>query len=292
VAVHEELCGHHVQPLAHGLTDTLHRLAAAARRARGLVAVLDATQMLGQRRAARSALLACGPAGLILRGERVDLRLQVGLVFGKRLLEQASLLGAHGLRTRAVLPCAELRHLEGQALDAGVLELDLALTLDGVSLVLGDVSIALGNVALALSERLLRPLQFGLQRGHQLDGVTLAQALQGCGVEGLHVNHVVIVATGGARRHGASSNCPARGLPRRRAGPADHTRVMTCICSSRCHGRPSTSASNCARVRAGVVSPARGQAKRPWLRRRVAHHTPKPSCTTSFTRVPRALANR
>lgn len=34
-------------------------------------------------------------------------------------------------------------------------------------------------------------------------------------------------------------------------------------------------------------APSLGQAKRRWFRRRVAHHTPKPSRTTSFIRVPR-----
>ena len=43
---------------------------------------------------------------------------------------------------------------------------------------------------------------------------------------------------------------------------------------------------------AGAADPSRGQMKRPWFKRRAAHHTPKPSCTSSLMRVPRALANR
>ncbi len=41
-----------------------------------------------------------------------------------------------------------------------------------------------------------------------------------------------------------------------------------------------------------LASPWCGQAKRPMLSRRAAHHTPKPSCTSSLMRVVRALANR
>src|SRR6218665_340952 len=50
VAVHKELGGHHVQPFAHGLADAHHRLAAlrcGAVGVPGLVAVLDAAQVLG-----------------------------------------------------------------------------------------------------------------------------------------------------------------------------------------------------------------------------------------------------
>src|SRR5438034_6841590 len=41
-----------------------------------------------------------------------------------------------------------------------------------------------------------------------------------------------------------------------------------------------------------LPAPWRGQMKRPWFKRLAAHHTPKPSCTSSLMRVPRALANR
>jgi len=55
--------------------------------------------------------------------------------------------------------------------------------------------------------------------------------------------------------------------------------------------RPRTS--NCAFVNSATRSaPGAAHTKRPWFRRRAAHHTPKPSCTSSFSRVPRALAKR
>ncbi len=54
--MHDELRGHDVQPLAHVFADALHRLAAGAARARGLVVVLDAAQILGQPGAALASL--------------------------------------------------------------------------------------------------------------------------------------------------------------------------------------------------------------------------------------------
>ena len=72
-------------------------------------------------------------------------------------------------------------------------------------------------------------------------------------------------------------------------------RVMVFNSFSRSHGRPRTNASNCARVsesERGAVEVAATHAKRPALSRRAAHQTPKPSCTSSLTRVPRALAKR
>ena len=53
------------------------------------------------------------------------------------------------------------------------------------------------------------------------------------------------------------------------------------------------SASNCAWVSAAPsCPPGADQTKRPWFKRRAAHQTPKPSCTSSFKRVPLALAKR
>jgi hypothetical protein len=54
-------------------------------------------------------------------------------------------------------------------------------------------------------------------------------------------------------------------------------------------------ASNCGCVNAIGVAPAgasRGHTKRLSFRRRAAHQTPNPSCTSSLIRVDRALANR
>jgi hypothetical protein len=42
----------------------------------------------------------------------------------------------------------------------------------------------------------------------------------------------------------------------------------------------------------GAAAASRGHTKRPAFRRRAAHHTPKPSCTSNLMRVARALANR
>ena len=58
MAVHEELCRHDIQPLAHVLAHAHHRLAAIRRRAGGvlgLVLVFDTHQVFGQG-------LALGPA--------------------------------------------------------------------------------------------------------------------------------------------------------------------------------------------------------------------------------------
>ena len=45
---------------------------------------------------------------------------------------------------------------------------------------------------------------------------------------------------------------------------------------TRCHGRPSTRASNCTRVNVTVFTPSAGQVNRPWFKRRAANHTPRP----------------
>ena len=68
VAVHEELRRHDVQAFAHVLADAGHRLAAVrclAGGVFGLVTVLDATQVLGQRLAARLSARCLG------RGQRL-----------------------------------------------------------------------------------------------------------------------------------------------------------------------------------------------------------------------------
>ena len=62
-------------------------------------------------------------------------------------------------------------------------------------------------------------------------------------------------------RIGASADCP-RGM--RSARYTYYTRSMRCICARRCHGNPSTRASNCARVSSsGAVEPGAGHWKRP-----------------------------
>lgn len=77
VHVHDELGRDHVQPLAHVLTDALHRLATRAGGLLRLVAVLDAPQVLGQLLAARLARRLGGRlrARLVLTLQRLQLRL-------------------------------------------------------------------------------------------------------------------------------------------------------------------------------------------------------------------------
>ena len=63
-----------------------------------------------------------GVCGGALQGR--ELSLQAGLVGGQRLLEQAALLGVHGLGLGAELPGPQLRQLEGDLLYLGVSPLD------------------------------------------------------------------------------------------------------------------------------------------------------------------------
>lgn len=67
--------------------------------------------------------------------------------------------------------------------------------------------------------------------------------------------------------------CQPAGARRR----ASHLRVMTFISGNRCHGRPSTTASNCALLSSSETDPgadavADSHAKRPAFSRRAAHH--------------------
>jgi hypothetical protein len=59
----------------------------------------------------------------------------------------------------------------------------------------------------------------------------------------------------------------------------------------RCQGSPSTSASSCGWVNARML-PSLGQTNLPAFNRRAASHTPMPSCTSTFMRLARRLANR
>jgi hypothetical protein len=135
VAVHEELGRHDVQPLGDVFTDALHGPPAAvllAVGAVGLVVVLDTAQMFGQciaaglarRRLGLGAGGRCG--GLSFAAQPFELRAQAGLVLGQRLLEQAPLVGAHGLGLRAVGPALQARQLEVDLLDLGLAQRDLA----------------------------------------------------------------------------------------------------------------------------------------------------------------------
>ena len=112
VMVDEELGRHDVELLGDVLADAHHGLAATrgwAGGALGFVLVLDAPQVLGQRLATWWALgllvvgVCCLVAGLAQQG--CELGLQTRLIFGKRLLEQMPLLGAHAFGLRFEFPC-------------------------------------------------------------------------------------------------------------------------------------------------------------------------------------------
>jgi hypothetical protein len=91
--------------------------------------VLDTSQMLGKRLAARLALAGLrlvGFAGILLGLQRSQLSLQIGLVLGQRVLEHLALLSVHRLGLRAELPGLHPGQLERDALDLGVLAQTLA----------------------------------------------------------------------------------------------------------------------------------------------------------------------
>jgi hypothetical protein len=132
VPVHEELRGDDVQLLADVLADALHRPAAVGVRAGGvlgLVAVLDAFQVLGQCLATRLGarclrrLGGLGQAALQLG----ELRLQAGLILGQGVGEQQPLGGRHRLGLGVELPALEPRELEVELVDLDSGQRDLAL---------------------------------------------------------------------------------------------------------------------------------------------------------------------
>ena len=69
-----------------------------------------------------------------------------------------------------------------------------------------------------------------------------------------------------------------------------YTTVITPCLPTRSQGRPSTRASNCARV-SSRLAPIGTRAKLPWFKRRAASQTPIPSCTSTFMRSPRLFRN-
>ena len=196
MAVYEELRGHDIQPLAHVLAHTHHRLAALRGRAGGvrrLVVMLHAHQVVGQR-------LAFGLAARLgrwrrrgdVRGpQRFKLGLQARLVARCRLVKQLALLGIHGFGAGAELPRLQPRQLEHDALELDVTELD------GLRLA-GNLPTHLGDVA----QHLL---------GHASQRVG-AQAAQVLGLKFVHVEHVCIVQ----RQHRRGYPCRF-GLPRKPA---------------------------------------------------------------------------
>ena len=281
--MHEELGRHDIQPLAHVLAHTRHRLTALQRRAGGvlgLVTVFDAAQMLWQRLAARLPGRRLGRSRRLGQGlaQLGQLGLQAGLVLQQRVLEHLALLGIHRLGLGAELPALQACQLEVDLLQLGVAPCDVAcLALD----------------LLILQIELLGLLRDVLEHlcGQCGDGVG-RETLQVLGLELPHAEHALHLADARSLTPLAdvlSTSCAASLAD----GSAAHTRVITLISGRRCQGRPTIKASNCGCVNAsGVTAAWRGHTKRPAFRRLAAHHTPKPSCTSSLMRVARALAKR
>jgi hypothetical protein len=293
VAVHEELGRHDVQPLGDVLADARHRLPAPFVRAGGvlgLVAVLHPAQVRRQRLAPGAARRRLG-LGLAFGAQLLERGLQARLVLDERLLEQAALLGAHRLGPGAELPALEARELELELLQPGLTQRDLAVLALQQFVALGELALALGEAALVLGQRAVLLLDVAL---HLLDERQCLgrQALQVHRRKVAHAEH----ARHRAAADGLAPSAHAMSTEARVArGPSAQARVITLISSRRCHGSPSTRASNCARVSSSAgdtVAPAGSHAKRPACSRRDAHQMPKPSCTSSFSRVARALANR
>lgn len=203
--MHEELGRHDVESLAHVFADAHHRLAAAASGVLRFVVVLDATQVLGQRLTARLALVLrrrlVSLIAFVL--QCLQLCIEIGFVFGQRRFEQLALLGAHRLGLRAELPTLQPGELEHDALDLGVLELDLAIPLRDVR-VLGFERGLLGGQLRAIGGQLRQ------QRRRKLVHGTLAQTLEVLGRERVHIEHEPIVCSPSTAAIGASSNCPMR----------------------------------------------------------------------------------
>ena len=129
-----------------------------------------------------------------LQGGQLDL--QTGLVLGQRLLEQLALLGVHRFGLGAEAPGLQARQLEGDALDPGVLELDVA-------------GLALDVAHLTLNVPTLRA-DVGQHLAGHFGQCARTQTLEVMGLEGLHIEHVLIVRSQPAPRIGATSNCLVR----------------------------------------------------------------------------------
>ncbi|MNX85543.1 hypothetical protein D3C86_1173830 [compost metagenome] len=167
VAVHEELGRHDVQALADLLADARHRAPAAGLQAvgaLGLVVVFDTAQVIGERVAARPTW---GRLGRCVRGccggrgrggftpKPLELLAQARLVLGQRLLEQAALLGVHGLGLGAELPALEPGQLEGDLLDLGLAQCDLVVLALQQRVALGERLVALRKDTAMLGQLLL-----------------------------------------------------------------------------------------------------------------------------------------
>ena len=180
--MHEELRRDDVELLTDVLAHAHHRAATVGRGAGGvlgLVAVLHALQVFGQRLAARLArcrlgwCLGLGQAGL----QGGQLRLQAGLVLGQRFLEQLTLLGRHGLGLGAELPALQARELE-----VDLLQLHIAP---------GDLAVLARELVILALQRLVLPLDvldhLRSQRGDRLG----RQTVKISGLELTHVEHAL-----------------------------------------------------------------------------------------------------
>lgn len=192
VPVREELSRHDVQAFAHVFADAGHRLAAARRRAGGvlgLVVVIDASQMIGQHLAARATRSFLGLGRRLGQRslQRGKLRLQVGLVLQQRVLEHLPLIGRHALALGAELPALQARELEGDLLDLRVAERNVAV------LALQQLLLEFELVAFALQFAGLVPDVLEHLPGQRGDGVR-GQTLQVLRLEVTHAEHALHLA--------------------------------------------------------------------------------------------------
>jgi hypothetical protein len=183
VAVHEELCRNDVQALTHIFANTHHHLAAAARRALGLVVVLHPFEVLRQ---GLALWLTAGVDVDIWGGarhlecglQRCELGLKVCLIGRHRLFKQLALLGIHAFGLGRELAGLEAAQLKGDAGDLGIPELDgLGLRLDSSAL-LANVRQHAGG-------------QFGCSGRAQTDkvlGAELVHAWHVCSVQNSRTN--------------------------------------------------------------------------------------------------------
>jgi hypothetical protein len=132
------------------------------------VVVFHTAQVIGERVAARPAR---GRLGRCVRGscagcgrggftpKPLQLLAQARLVLGQRLLEQAALLGIHGLGLGAELPALAPGQLEADLLDLGLAQCDLAVLALQQRVALGKRLVALRKDTAMLGQLLLLVLQ-------------------------------------------------------------------------------------------------------------------------------------
>ena len=172
--------------------DARHRLAAVRYRAAcvlGLVVVLDAAQMVGQRLTARATGRCLGLGQHLGQRslQRRELSFEVGLVLQQRVLEHLPLIGRHGLALGAELPALQARQLERDLLDLRVAVCDVAV------LALQQLLLEFELMAFALQLAGLVPDVLEHLRGQRGDGVG-RQTLQVLRLEVTHAEHALHLA--------------------------------------------------------------------------------------------------